>query len=195
MSTKMQQSFNRTRVAVAIGAALYVMAGAGMATYETRTPVSGTDDSASYDGSTPSVSISVLANDGDVNASTLAIASQPSSGTVEIVGSAIVYTPNANFSGSDTFTYSVTENDWRTTEGSASFSLTGIDAVAPIAASYIPLGGGNPVTIYNGGSPQINSVDLTAAATGAWNDTGRGSRRCCRSQLGYKPICHPGVGL
>ncbi len=169
MTTKIQPTFTRTKTAVAVGAALFVVAGASIAAYEPRTPVAGVDDAATSNG-TDAVTIDVLANDGAVDSSTLTIATQPAGGTAEVVGSAIVFTPNASFSGSDTFTYQVTETDWRTT-GSGTVSLASIDAVTPIATSYVPIGGGAAVPIVNGGDLSVNSVDLTAAGQGSWNDT------------------------
>ena len=63
-----------------------------------------------------SINISVLGNDttscGNILASSLAIVSGPSNGTVMINGSQFVYTSNAGFVGMDSFTYSVT-NDSR----------------------------------------------------------------------------------
>ena len=57
-----------------------------------------------------SVTINVLANDVAVNTSTLAINSQPANGSVSVSGSSIEYTPNENFSGTDSFRYQVTGN-------------------------------------------------------------------------------------
>jgi len=53
------------------------------------------------------VQINVLANDTDVDLNTLSIAAvtQGAHGTAAIAGSQVVYTPEAGFSGADTFTY------------------------------------------------------------------------------------------
>lgn len=57
------------------------------------------------------VSIAVLANDTDVEGETLSVAAvtQGTKGSVAISGTNVIYTPNANASGSDSFTYTVTD--------------------------------------------------------------------------------------
>lgn len=66
------------------------------------------DDAATTTASTP-VAISVLANDDDPNGDALTIASftQGGNGKVEVSGNQLVYTPNAGFTGTDTFTYTI----------------------------------------------------------------------------------------
>ena len=60
--------------------------------------------------------ISVLANDGDsdgsINKATLLIVSAPKHGTLKIDSKtgAVTYTPNKNYTGSDSFTYQVKDN-------------------------------------------------------------------------------------
>jgi VCBS repeat-containing protein len=58
------------------------------------------------------VAIDVLANDSDPEGSPLkpVIVTQPAHGTVAVSGSQLVYTPAANFFGTDTFTYRAAEN-------------------------------------------------------------------------------------
>ncbi len=73
-------------------------------------PPTAADDSASTDEDT-SVDIDVLANDsdpeGNLDPSSLAVHSQPANGTATVVGGQIRYTPDPDFSGTDTFTYEV----------------------------------------------------------------------------------------
>ncbi|MEM8685569.1 MAG: Ig-like domain-containing protein, partial [Pseudomonadota bacterium] len=88
------------------------------------------DDTASTDEDTP-VAIDVLANDSDVDASDvlqITAVGAASNGTVVIDGKGtadttddeIVYTPDANFSGADTFTYTVEDGNG----GSATATVT-----------------------------------------------------------------------
>ncbi|MDF1734312.1 MAG: tandem-95 repeat protein [Minwuia sp.] len=53
--------------------------------------------------------IDVLANDADADGNSLTITAvtQPGNGTVEIVGNRILFTPNDNYNGPDSFTYTV----------------------------------------------------------------------------------------
>lgn len=57
------------------------------------------------------VTIAVLGNDTDPDGNTLSIASVglPSNGSVAISGNSVVYTPKANFHGTDSFNYAVTD--------------------------------------------------------------------------------------
>ncbi len=66
-----------------------------------------TPDTANTDEDTP-VTIDVLQNDlrGSGSALTLVAVGDPPSGTTQIVDNKVVYTPNANFSGGDSFFYS-----------------------------------------------------------------------------------------
>ena len=66
----------------------------------------GNPDSATTNENTP-VTIDVLDNDSDVEGSALeiVISSQPENGGVEIVDGKVVYAPNTNFSGTDSFSY------------------------------------------------------------------------------------------
>jgi hypothetical protein len=74
------------------------------------------DDSATTDEDVP-VTIDVLANDNDVDgnldAATVQVASPPSHGSASVDSATgrVTYTPTANFSGPDGFTYTVKDND------------------------------------------------------------------------------------
>ncbi|MBT4795331.1 MAG: tandem-95 repeat protein, partial [Candidatus Marinimicrobia bacterium] len=59
-----------------------------------------------------SVLVDVLGNDTDADSDTLTIDSftNPSSGTARLMGGALFYTPDENFSGSDSFTYTVADS-------------------------------------------------------------------------------------
>jgi len=91
------------------------------------------DDSETIDEDS-TVTIDVLANDSDVgqrgfggglDSSTVTVVSTPSNGTTSInaANGAVTYTPNQNFNGSDSFTYTV-DDDAGTVSGEATVSLT-----------------------------------------------------------------------
>ena len=75
--------------------------------------------------------ISVLSNDSDVNGDPLTVTgvSLPSHGTVNNVGGTITYTPAANFLGTDTFTYTVSD-------GTASVTGTVTVTVNPVLITH-----------------------------------------------------------
>lgn len=72
------------------------------------------------------VTISVLSNDSDPNNDTLTITSlsKPQFGTATISGKNVIYTPNANFSGTDTFSYVVSDGKGNSTAGSVIVTVT-----------------------------------------------------------------------
>lgn len=81
------------------------------------------------------VSGNVLANDTDVEGDSLiaALAEGPSSGTVELTSDgSFTYTPNADFNGSDSFTYTVDDGQGGTATGTVSITVNAIND-APVA--------------------------------------------------------------
>ena len=71
------------------------------------------DDSATTDEDT-FVDVDVLANDTDINgnldARSLSVDTQPANGTASVVGGQIRYTPDADFFGTDSFTYEICDS-------------------------------------------------------------------------------------
>ncbi len=91
-------------------------------------PPDAIDDSVSTDEDAGPLDVAVLANDSDPNGDALAItsASDPANGTVSVAGSAVTYLPDADFNGTDSFTYTV--SDGRGGTDTATVSVT----VAPV---------------------------------------------------------------
>lgn len=94
-------------------------------TTSNRPPLT-TSDSATTDVG-KAVTINVLANDSDPNnhALTITSVSKPQFGTATINGQTIVYTPNSNFTGTDTFSYVVSDGQGGTTVGSVMITVKG----------------------------------------------------------------------
>jgi len=86
------------------------------------------------------VAISVLANDSDVEGSTLtpSIVTPPTNGTVTVnANGTITYTPTLNYNGSDSFTYRVTDGTDNSGMATVSISVTPVnDAPVAVADSY-----------------------------------------------------------
>jgi hypothetical protein len=72
------------------------------------------------------VSITVLTNDTDIDGDALAIvsASNPAHGTAAISGTKVVYTPAKGYTGSDQFTYSITDGDGETASAGVTIAVT-----------------------------------------------------------------------
>ncbi len=79
-----------------------------------------------------SVSVSVLANDTDVDipldGDVLAVQSvtDPPHGTTSIVGLQVLYTPDANYNGSDSFSYTMNDGTGRTDSANVSVTVTSV---------------------------------------------------------------------
>ena len=74
------------------------------------------------------IKISVTANDSLISAAvaTVSIASAPSNGSVVVSGTDITYTPAADYNGSDTFTYSITQNS-QTVTATVTISVSAVN--------------------------------------------------------------------
>ncbi len=97
-------------------------------------PAAG-DDQATTPAGIP-VEINVLANDTDVDGDPLTVTavSDPPNGSAEITGGgqAVRYTPDAGFSGTDTFTYTVSDGRGGVDQGTVTVTVTPANS-APIA--------------------------------------------------------------
>ena len=74
-------------------------------------------------------SVAVLSNDSDADGDTLTIESftQGTNGSVVISGSNLVYTPSANFNGSDSFTYTINDGTGLTDTATVSVTVTAVN--------------------------------------------------------------------
>lgn len=82
------------------------------------------------------VNINVLANDSDLDSPTLTITSAvAASGLVAITAqNTLDYTPNANFNGSDTIEYSISDNEGGTANSTVALTITAVND-APVAVA------------------------------------------------------------
>ena len=96
------------------------------------------DDSATTAEDT-AVTIDVSANDTDVDGVSLTVSLEsgdttPRNGTVSVVDDSVVYTPDANFFGNDTFTYTVTDADGLSSSATVNVTVTPVND-APVAVN------------------------------------------------------------
>jgi DNA/RNA endonuclease G (NUC1) len=91
------------------------------------------DDSSITDEDTP-VTINVLANDSDVDGDSLTVSAvtQGAHGSVTNNGSNVTYSPAANFNGSDSFTYTVSDGHGGTATANVSVTINAVND-APVA--------------------------------------------------------------
>ncbi|MEM1096402.1 MAG: Ig-like domain-containing protein, partial [Bacteroidota bacterium] len=99
-------------------------------------PVAVNDEAETLEGS--AVVISVLANDSDqdgtLDANTVAIAADAANGTTAVSEGAVTYTPNAGFSGTDTFQYTVRDDDGAVSNAATvTVTVNALVIAAPVA--------------------------------------------------------------
>lgn len=125
------------------------------------------NDSATVDRNATAVSIPVLANDSDPDGDALTITtvSAPANGTATISGSNVLYTPRAGFTGSDSFTYTISDGALTAT---ATVNIT-VRIAPPVAnpdtASTVR---GTPVSfnvLSNDSDPAGEALSLVAVGT------------------------------
>ena len=96
-------------------------------------PVANTDTSSTTEDSA-TTSISVLSNDTDADGDTLSITAviQGSNGSVAINADTVIYTPNLNFNGSDSFTYTISDGNGGSDTGTVNVTVTPVNDI-PVA--------------------------------------------------------------
>jgi hypothetical protein len=151
-------------------------------------PMAGSDTAATEEGSP--VTVSVLANDADIDGGALSVSAvtQGADGAVTTNGVTVTYTPAAGFTGSDSFTYNVSDgfggmatglvtvtvsdvNDVPVANPDSGSTREGVSVVIPVLANDTDADGGTlTVTFVN--SPGVLLPDNTVRYTPAANFTG-----------------------
>ena len=124
------------------------------------------DDTASTPSGTP-VTVNVLANDTGTQL-TVAQVTTPANGSAVINGNAVTYTPNVNFAGTDTFTYTIVDSFQQTDTATVTVTVTppGLNAVDDTASTP----SGTPVTVNvlaNDTGTQLTVAQVTTPANGS----------------------------
>ena len=120
------------------------------------------------------VSINVLANDSDVDGDNLTIISVTpgNNGTTEIIGNQIVYSPEVNFTGVDSFTYSIDDGNGVTE--TAQVSVTVAEPSSRVQSGLLTLytfdeGSGNTVFDVSGVGEALN-LEINNPSGVTWGD-------------------------
>ena len=66
---------------------------------------------------------------------TFAVVSQPSNGSATVVGNQLLYTPAANFNGSDSFTFRATDSGGLSVDGTAAVNVTAVNDAPAISGT------------------------------------------------------------
>tara|TARA_R110002072_G_scaffold89232_4_gene199976 strand:+ start:108546 stop:110273 length:1728 start_codon:yes stop_codon:yes gene_type:complete len=81
-----------------------------------------------------SVTVNPTANDINITASTITVSSNPTNGTATLSGTSVLYQPNVDFAGSDSFQYQVSGTDSVTRTGTVTVTVSGVND-APVAVA------------------------------------------------------------
>jgi hypothetical protein len=150
-------------------------------------PVAG-NDTATTPANT-AVTLSVLANDSDVDGGALAVSAvtQPANGTASANGTTVTYTPNTGFAGANTFSYTVSDGNG----GTATASVT-VTVQAPVdldIATFTVPGTGRVGRAMNAVTINVNNGGtLNAARTATLTGTQNGAQVYNRSVQVNDPV-------
>ena len=124
------------------------------------------DNTASTLLGTP-VTVNVLANDTGIQL-TVAQVTTPANGSAVISGNAVTYTPNAGFTGTDTFTYTIADSFEETDTATVTVTVSPPRPNAVNDTTSTP--SGTPVTVNvlaNDTGTQLTVVQVTTPANGS----------------------------
>jgi hypothetical protein len=130
----------------------------GSVTLGNAPPVAGSDTA---DSLGEPVTITVLANDADLDGDAIGIVSvtNGSAGTTSINGSSVVYTPGASYLGEDTFTYTIADGFGGVAVGTVNIRATGV-AGRTEAATGAPVPGADGMFFASMQVPAIGDDGL-----------------------------------
>lgn len=134
-------------------------------TSEPNDPPHAEDDGRTFVVDSSANPIPVLANDTDSESDTLLITgySQPKNGIVVLSGNAFTYTPNGEFTGSDSFSYIITDQHGGYSQAFVTINV--VDPNVPSVAITAPVGG------YSDDLPIPGGLTITAGATASGGAT------------------------
>jgi VCBS repeat-containing protein len=140
----------------------------------TVTPVNDAPVAINDSATTPedvSVTVTVLANDSDVDGDPLTVtAATAANGSVVInANGTLTYTPRANFNGSDTISYTISDGKGGTAAATVAVTVTAVND-APIVAAQLPtrsnVDAASVSVATAGGFSDVDSATLTYSASG-----------------------------
>jgi uncharacterized repeat protein (TIGR01451 family) len=152
-----------------------------------NTPPDAVDDSTST-AENASVDVDVLANDTDADGDTLVVSAstQPANGTVSCTTTTCTYVPTAGFTGTDSFTYTISDGRGGTDTATVTVTVSAPPNTPPTAADDVQSTvAGTPVDVNvlgNDTDPDGDTLTITGSTNGA-----NGTVSCTASVCTYTP--------
>jgi hypothetical protein len=121
-------------------------------------------------------SISVLTNDSDPDGDSLAVTAvtQPAHGSTTFTSSGVSYTPAANYNGSDSFTYTISDGNGGSATGTVNVTVTPVNDAPSATADSATTNEDAPVTVSvltNDSDPEGDTLAVTAVTQPAHGST------------------------
>ena len=139
-------------------------------------PVALADSYSLLEGTTLTIIVAgVLLNDRDADGDVISVESytQPSNGTVVLLSNGrFTYTPNAGFSGSDSFAYIITDGAALSAAATVSITVNPLPTLAITATSADKPEGNSGSTMFT--FSVVRSGDTSAASSASWTVSGSG---------------------
>jgi hypothetical protein len=115
--------------------------------------------------------ITLAGTDAEGDALTYALATNPSNGTWTLSGNVVTYTPNTNYNGSDSFTFTVSDAEYTSSPATVNISIAAVNDAPTATAQSVTGNEDSPQTITLAGT-DAEGDDLTyALATNPSNGT------------------------
>jgi hypothetical protein len=125
------------------------------------------DDTATVDED-GSVTIAVEENDTHALPAAVSVDAKPAHGTATVSGTKIVYTPAANYNGSDTFTYKLTDTVGHSATGTVTVTVIAVNdppTISNIADRLINAGTSTGAMMFTVGDPETSTSALNPAGS------------------------------
>ncbi|MEL6166426.1 MAG: Ig-like domain-containing protein, partial [Cyanobacteria bacterium J06628_3] len=145
------------------------------------------NDTFSISENTANNQLNVLANDSDSDGDTLAVSigNLPANGTLNISQNNLFYTPNSDFTGTDTFTYQIDDGNGGTDTATVSVNITEFNDIPVIANDSATTDEDTAVTIdVLANDSDGDGDDLTISSVGSGSN---GTTAIINNQIVYTP--------
>jgi len=115
--------------------------------------------------------ITLAGSDAEGDALTYALATNPSNGTWTLSGNVVTYTPNTNYNGSDSFTFTVSDGELTSSAATVNISITAVNDAPAASAQSVSGNEDSPQTITLAGTDADGDNLTYALATNPSNGT------------------------